>query len=152
MRPFALMLLVACGDPEEFADTTDTHEPADTTDDTNDARTVDFAADVQPLFDDHCTSCHQTHGYITPTLEEPAEILDGATRYCEDGELPFVVPGDPDASFLVYKIGGGGQHDPDGRSCRQLMPSREDGKSLMDLDPDAVATIRTWIAEGARAD
>jgi hypothetical protein len=139
-----LAFLGACGEqPEE--DTSLSEDSA--------VETVSFSRDIQPIFDDNCVSCHQTNGYIAPSFEAPlGETLLGTAQHCEDGEIPFVVPGDPDASFLVFKIGGGGDLSPTGQECRSMMPSRADKKSLADLDPDAVANIRQWIIEGAHTE
>jgi hypothetical protein len=52
----------------------------------------------------------------------------------------FVVPGDPDASYLLHKIGDGPA------PCGALMPA-----TLPSLDPDEVADIRAWIENGAAA-
>jgi len=89
---------------------------------------LDFAAAVAPIFGRHCVRCHspgQPKGDIS--LATGADLA--ANQY--------VVPGDPDSSYLVELIAG-----DDGR--RPEMP-----KEGAPLSAEQVATIRRWIAEGA---
>lgn len=51
--------------------------------------------------------------------------------------VPYVVPGDPDASYLVHKLEGG----PD--LAGELMPPGTP------LDEETINLVRDWIAEGA---
>ena len=110
------------------------------------------------FWDRHCLGCHQLY---TPHLtdDESTAGLAGTTyQKCREGveRAAFVVPGDPDASFLVFKLTG---EDPGGcwtnQACRHLMPdgwSEERETPLITIDPAAVAVVRRWIEEGASFD
>jgi hypothetical protein len=103
---------------------------------------VRFADDVQPIFDLRCTqACHSP-----PTLNGDLDLSPGAS-HAELVDVPAdgyagrirVVPGEPDSSLLYLKLIG----DPDVGNRMPLFGS---------LDSLRIATIRTWIADGARDD
>lgn len=117
-----------------------------------DTPTISFGSNIQPIFDVSCAlgGCHA--GAI------PAEDLDlgpGRARAELVGvpsiRIPsrdLVVPGDPDASYVVQKIEGAagiaGQPMPLG--C----PGAPQNGAVC-LDNDQILAIRTWIAECALA-
>jgi hypothetical protein len=72
----------------------------------------------------------------------PASMRADLGASCGASGLTRVVPGDPDASLLVLKLGG----EPDNPSagCGDRMPSGASG-----LSPAAIAAIRQWITDGA---
>jgi hypothetical protein len=116
------------------------------------APTISYARDIQPIWDRHCNRCHNFH---TPHLTAPGsrQNLDAASwRTCTNDEhAPFIVPGHPEQSFLYYKITGTFAAPIIARGCDRLMPADQNGRDipLIEVDPDAVERIRTWIAEGA---
>jgi len=143
--------LAACGDPVVSDDTgppTDAHTtPRDAfvrpTDDaftpvTPDAfvpgdagpATVLFSRDVQPILEASCrgSGCHTS----------PQTFFLSGGRGCMG--MPFVVAGDPEASFIVDKLEG---TLPGG--CGMRMP-----RGRAPLSSENLTTIRTWITEGAR--
>ena len=63
----------------------------------------------------------------------PAENVAAAA----DGKIR-VVPGDPDASFIIQKLEGPAAGEGD------LMPQSSSG-----LDPEIISVIRQWITDGA---
>lgn len=113
---------------------------------------ISYREDIAPLFEDRCTVCHYTGGSTPPDLLLPFEpgtgLIDTLNTWAVEAAYPgltpelLVVPGDPDASFLVDKIvqpsrlpqPGGGAFMPQYRGP---------------LAPDRVAIVRQWIADGA---
>jgi mono/diheme cytochrome c family protein len=92
---------------------------------------VDFDKDVRPIFEQHCYECHgpkKSRGRLR--LDSRASGLKGGVSG------PPLVPGEADRSLIVRRVLG------------------LDGEDRMPLDkdplPDAqIATLRTWIAQGA---
>ena len=96
--------------------------------------TVFFATDVGPLIRSSCggTGCHN--------VSNPYRLLTSSRTGCMSvAEGRWVVPGDPDASYVVRKLEG----TPG--ICGLRMP-----RLRTPLTAGEIATIRTWIAEGAR--
>ncbi len=91
-----------------------------------------FGADVQPIFDHKCVSCHPVaYPYLDLRRERSYEDLvrvSAATRPA----FQRVLPGRPELSYLLV-------HPPD-PSLRDLLTS------------DERATITDWIRAGARDD
>ncbi|MGB7323276.1 MAG: DUF1553 domain-containing protein [Rubripirellula sp.] len=98
------------------------------------AEAVDFTGDVQPILEQHCTQCHgndeQSSGL---RLDRRASMLRGG-----DAGLATIVPGDPDASFLIAVVTGANEID------MQMPP---DGDRLAAAE---IETLRAWIADGAQ--
>jgi len=93
---------------------------------------IDFERDVQPIFAKHCLKCHGEK------KQESSLRLDRRSTLLRGGDIgePSVVPGKPDESYLIKVVSG---DDPDVR-----MPPEGDLIPKKDL-----ATLRTWIAQGA---
>lgn len=152
----ASLSLAACGEPVTNADTGVTADAATPVDafaapgddaftpiepdafvpsDPPDAgpATVLFSRDVLPIIEANCrgTGCHGS----------PQTFFLGGGSGCPLApERRFVVPFDPENSFVVLKIEG---RQPAG--CGQQMP-----RGRAPLSAENIATIRAWIAEGAR--
>lgn len=96
------------------------------------AAPVDFEKDVAPIFADNCLECHG------PKKQKSALRLDQRPLMLKGGDsgLPAIVPGDPKKSFLIEVIS-----DPD---HEMTMPAKGDP-----LTPDQIATLTTWVTEGA---
>lgn len=94
------------------------------------------------VFDPSCafSSCHgSADGEGALDLREGkayASLVD-VPSIASAGSI-LVVPGDPDASYLVAKC------TPDAAIVDGRMPSDTEG-----LDADRLALLRSWIAEGA---
>ncbi len=95
------------------------------------------------IFNLNCTfsGCH---GGATPQLGQDltagqarASIVN--VRSVENAALNRVTPGDPDNSYLVWKIEGRPE------IVGERMPRGRDP-----LPPEAITAIRQWIAEGAQ--
>jgi dipeptidyl aminopeptidase/acylaminoacyl peptidase len=97
---------------------------------------VSYYRDVRPILQQHCQGCHQ-----------PAQAKGGyvMTSYAEmlkkgDHDLPGIVPGQPDKSYVVTQIT---PHD----GKRPAMPRGKDP-----LTDQQVRFIKRWIAQGAKDD
>ena len=106
-----------------------TDEPAtepsgeDTSNPTGESKTW---ADVQPILQSNCASCH---GWIT----DYSNVVDASVN--NSSEIR-VVPGAPGDSYLLCKI--------QGTACGQQMP-----KNASPLSSDDISAIEIWISEGA---
>ena len=101
-----------------------------------------FTAQVQPIFDGYCTSCH-TASHITGlnlTSGASYALLVNADAFypgdCTGGVTKRVVPSDADNSILWKRISG--------TSCTDQMPLNS--PPLSDANQ---ARIRSWILSGA---
>ncbi len=100
-----------------------------------DGSVVSYSRDIEPIFRTHCQGCHQ------PAKAQGDYVMtdfSGLLRPGETGELA-IVPGDPDASYLMSQI------TPMDGSAE--MPKRGEALSSEDIE-----LIRTWIAAGAHND
>ncbi len=105
-------------------------------DDTQQPENVSFANDVQPIFNQNCTTqCHPNSGNLDLTAGNSYNQLVNvnASGYA----AKRVVPGDPDNSVLYKKIDGSGVYG-------STMPL---GGSLSAAQ---INTIKQWIVEGAQ--
>ena len=97
---------------------------------------VDFSREVLPILSDNCFYCHgpdekkREAGRRLDTLEGATAQIDGVTA---------VVPGKPEASDLVARIRS---TDRD-----EVMPPPKANKKLT---PAQTATLKRWVAEGAK--
>ena len=99
------------------------------------AAKVSFFKDVRPIFQQNCQGCHQ------PAKAQGGYIMTGFASVAKPGESgkPAVVPGKPDASYLVAEIVfADGHHE---------MP-----KDRPPLKPAEIETIIKWVAQGAAND
>lgn len=111
--------------------------------------TVSFANDIVPMFVASCTSCHTGEAARTGSanLNLDPEFAYGDLIRVMSGHVPTmarVMPGDPDASYLVHKLAGT-QADVGGRG--QRMPRGSEENYWTD---EQIELVRTWIAEGAQ--
>ena len=101
-----------------------------------DAPLVSYYKDVRPVLQQHCNGCHQPAkpqgGYVTTAH---ADMLKAGER-----GKPGVVPGQPNASYLVEQIK---VHD----TGKAEMPKGRDP-----LNPVQIKLITDWIAQGAKDD
>ncbi len=102
------------------------------------AADVSFSRDVRPILAANCFACHGTD----PQKRKAKLRLDDrdvATHPAKSGDIA-IVPGKPQDSELIKRITSG---DPDDR----MPPAKSDKKPL---SPEQVATLRQWIAQGAK--
>ena len=103
--------------------------------------------DVQPILDSICIECH-TPGGPWPSLDMTVDAYDDLVN--ADGiqtlaltDIFLVVPGDPESSYILYKLAGT-QERIAGAAAGAQMPQGFDPLPLEQQD-----TIRTWIECGA---
>lgn len=100
------------------------------------AQEITWSTHIQPLFRGKCASCHfdgadlGSYRMDTPTLlSTPGE---------SGGQMPLVVPGQPEMSLLYRKIAD--RVPPVGVQMPQAKPP---------MDARALALVHQWISEGA---
>lgn len=89
---------------------------------------VDFGRDIRPILSEHCLECH---GGVKQAADL-SFIHRGAA-------MQVIEPGKPDESAMIDRIT---TNDED-----ELMPPPDHG---MPLSEEQIATLRTWVAQGAR--
>ena len=92
---------------------------------------VDFARDVQPIFRQNCYGCHG------PRQQNNNLRLDRRRDAMRGGTIPVIGPGNSEASHLYLRLVG-----------RDTLP----GQTMPptgSLTPQQLATIKTWIDQGA---
>lgn len=97
-----------------------------------DGNKVDFSADVKPILNKRCISCHggvkQNGGFSVLFRDEALDTL-------ESGKLA-IVPGDPDKSEMIRRIH---EKDPELR-----MPYKEEPLTSREID-----ILTAWVEQGA---
>lgn len=115
------------------------------------AAPVSYRNDIEPLFADHCLPCHAS-GNPEVNIEDPFAPTTGLVNAPNawaanhpDAGLPAreVVPGDPDASFVMMKVTSTMLPPNAGEPMPFQVPRLTDAE---------VAAIRSWIAAGAPND
>lgn len=92
---------------------------------------AELDAKVRKLFDDKCGACHDPGGSEVVLVGDLAHL--GREKSKETGKR-FVVPGDPDGSYLLAKLTG--------KNIKgDIMPVGDDP-----LPPAEIELVRTWIA------
>ena len=95
------------------------------------APTIDFVRDIQPIFAQHCYTCHG------PNRQEAEFRLDHKPTALKGGDLgPAILPGKGADSLLVRAISG--------QDAKLKMPRKSEP-----LTSEQIGKIRTWIDEGA---
>lgn len=120
------------------------------------AQPTSFTADVQPIFNSKCTSCHAPGGSgytATGGANNGLDLSAGAsyahlvnvTSHEEPTKSPFlrVQPGDPDCSYLYGKLTGAHLKKTSSGTASQKMPL------IGSLSDAQIETIRLWILNGA---
>jgi mono/diheme cytochrome c family protein len=99
-------------------------------------KTLSFNAHVQPLLAENCYACHGAD----PGSRKAGLRLDRAEHAFKPLEKsgPAIIPFKPEESPLVQRI--------ESTDEKQQMPPPEAHKTLQ---PEQIATLRQWIAEGA---
>lgn len=99
------------------------------------AEAVDFQSEVRPILSDRCFTCH---GPDAAAREADLRLDVRAGALADLGGYAAIVPGDVDASELVYRITT--EHDAD------RMPPADSG---LELDAREIDVLRRWIEQGA---
>lgn len=103
-----------------------------------------FQAEIAPLLASNCATCHMTGQEAGNMALIPAKAIESlvGVKSVEAPNLVRVVPGDPDASYVIMKLEG--THLAKGGSGAQ-MPF-----GAPPLPKETIAKVRQWIAEGAK--
>jgi hypothetical protein len=97
---------------------------------------VSFKADVRPIFQSRCVSCHTPGQHGTQVSGLDLTEFDGVMKGTKYG--PMVIPGNPDYSNLMWLL--------DWKASPQLrMPHGEQQLPVSERDK-----IRAWIRQGAK--
>jgi len=94
---------------------------------------VDFSADIKPIFNKKCISCH---GGVKKKAGFSLLFRDEALANTESGK-PAIIPGKPDESEMIRRLT---IKDPEER-----MPYKHDP-----LSEDEIEKLRKWIKQGAQ--
>ncbi len=115
---------------------TETQDPQDEVD-----RDAVRACLLVDWFDRTCTGCHFAGGDLDLT-RDPLGALRGAS-WTLDPSVALVVPGDPDASFLVRKLAA--------NPGLVTLEATEGGPMPLDrtIDAEDVQLVADWVASGA---
>jgi len=102
--------------------------------------TVSFSADIQPIFNANCTTCHVSGGIASDRVHlTTTEAYDGLVNQAStQSDLTLVVPGDSSASLLFLKVSS------DSPPVGGTMPLFGTPLSSANL-----GLIRDWIDQGA---
>jgi mono/diheme cytochrome c family protein len=93
---------------------------------------ISYQKDVAPILSNHCVKCHGEEKQKSGLrLDQRPLMLKGG-----DSGLPSVVPGKPEKSFLL-EVASDPEHEI-------AMPPKGDR-----LNKEQIATLSTWIVEGA---
>ena len=101
------------------------------------ADTLTYVKDIKPIFEKHCNGCHgekKAKGALRLDLKE--HVYGG-----DDDDEYAVVPGKPDKS-MAYTLAVTTDED-------DLMPPAEEDNPL---SKEQIATLKTWIEQGAAWD
>jgi hypothetical protein len=128
--PVVVLGLSACGPSGEAGDDSPTPQEVSFT----------YVRDEILLKSCGFSSCHGSEsGGLTLTTDRAyEELLDEPSE--EKPDMHRVVPGDPDNSYLIWKLEGA-----EGIVKDQMPPGGE-------LPEEKIAAIRAWIAAGAKND
>ena len=100
---------------------------------TTSEKQVDFSADVKPILNKKCITCH---GGVRAKSGFSVLFRDEALAKTESGK-PAIIPGDPDGSELMRRIS---IDDPEER-----MPYKHEP-----LSKEEISIFRRWIKQGAK--
>jgi hypothetical protein len=128
---------------------------------------VTYADDVRPIFSRRCTTCHRPGGPSGVDIRDPFStqeppnvgIAKAMTQWKlrnPDLDIPSydVNPGQPDDSFVIYKISdpalGLLPPDPDGPEGPEYPPAGQHMPlQVPPLTADEIALLEDWVAAGA---
>lgn len=119
-----------------------------------DTSTISYSRDVQPIFTQYCVDCHDTRTPKLRAADGPDGLFALSHDPCGPGntKLAHVVPGSPEESFLMFRLGYSTTLTVDSGDCSRWMPAHyQNGPDtqLITINPAAVETLAQWIREGA---
>jgi len=109
---------------------------------------VSYIRDVQPIFQEKCVYCHHPNNAMKVDLTQPFDpevgIINRPNSWTKSEKKFLVVPGDPDASSLVWKVE---QRDLDPKVDGNYMPWQ-----VPRVTAEELLSMRAWIEAGAKDD
>ncbi|WAS93400.1 DUF5777 family beta-barrel protein [Nannocystis punicea] len=94
-------------------------------------KAADLEVKVRKLFDDKCSACHEAGGSEVVLVGDLSHLSRDKSK---DANKRFVVPGDPDNSYLVAKL-------TPGKSVKgDIMPMGDDPLNAKEME-----LVRSWI-------
>jgi hypothetical protein len=109
---------------------------------------VSFSAQVSPIFAAKCNFCHHPDNAVKVDLTRPFHpelgIINRPNSWTRSTRKILVVPGDPDASALIWKVE---QTDLEPKIDGDPMPWNIEPLTDRELD-----NLRQWILQGAEDD
>jgi mono/diheme cytochrome c family protein len=104
----------------------------------SDKKGVTYAADIKPIFDKSCVSCH---GPDKQKAKLRLDSLEATLKGGADGNV--IEPGNSAKSILVHNVGQIGDEE-------EWMPPPDNKEKIPSLTKEQVALIRAWIDQGAK--
>jgi mono/diheme cytochrome c family protein len=104
----------------------------------SDKKGVTYAADIKPIVEKSCVTCH---GPEKAKGKLRLDSLEAALKGGEDGKV--VEPGNSAGSMLIKNVAHLG--DPD-----DYMPPPKNKAGIPPLTPEQIGLIRAWIDQGAK--
>lgn len=98
----------------------------------------DFNRDIRRVLSENCFQCHGPDSAAKKGGRKVLRLDVAESALSQQGEHPAIVPGHPERSELIRRIGS---QNPDDR-----MPPPDSGKTLT---PEQMALLSRWIAGGA---
>jgi hypothetical protein len=99
---------------------------------------VTYAADIKPIFDKSCTSCH---GAEKQKAKLRLDSLEATLKGGADGKV--IEPGKSAESILVHNISHVGEED-------MFMPPPDNKDKIPPLTKEQIGLVRAWIDQGAK--
>jgi mono/diheme cytochrome c family protein len=103
-----------------------------------DKKGVTYTADIKPILDKSCATCH---GVDRPKGRLRLDNLEGVLKGGSGGKS--VLPGNSAGSMLVLNAAHAG--DP-----RAYMPPPNNRANIPALTPTQIGLVRAWIDQGAK--
>lgn len=166
IRPLIAGLLVLCACPggDDTTETSDTiaattmpmgmtetgmEEESTAADSTGPSGDVSHAADIQPIWDEHCVdACHEPGGEWGMFLDMSGNAYDAIVNVAAPQlmSMNHITPGDPDMSYIWHKINGT-QVAAGGSGLD--MPKARLGMEVTVMTDEQLQRIEDWINAGA---
>jgi len=109
---------------------------------------IGFSAQVAPIFAAKCNSCHHPDNAVKVDLTRPFDpelgLIDRPNSWTRSSRPILVVPGDPEASALIWKV-----------EQTELEPKIDGDPMPWHIDPltgTEIESLRAWIEGGAEDD
>ncbi len=96
---------------------------------------VDFNREIRPILSNKCAVCH---GPDEAERQADLRLDRAADAFADRGGYAAIVPGDPDASELIYRV--------ESEDALDVMPPKGSGEPVTE---EEAALLRRWVEQGA---